>query len=146
MSDVSPPASPTVPFDPAAQGWEPVASAAFGQLVGPIWQRDEGAGLRFGLIVAKKHANRAGNLHGGMLMTMADQAMAFTARKATGKQHATMELHIHFVGVVKLGEFVEARAEVVRATRSVVFLETKMFVGDRLVAAANGIWKIIGAP
>jgi acyl-coenzyme A thioesterase PaaI-like protein len=57
-----------------------------------------------------------------------------------------MELHIHFVGVVKLGEFVEARAEVVRATRSVVFLETKMFVGDRLVAAANGIWKIIGAP
>src|SRR5262249_45902824 len=108
MSDVSPPASPPVPFDPAAHGWEPVASAAFGQLVGPIWQRDEGERLRFGLIVAPKHANRAGNLHGGMLMTMADQAMAFTARKATGKQHATMELHIHFVGVVKLGEFVEA--------------------------------------
>jgi acyl-coenzyme A thioesterase PaaI-like protein len=57
-----------------------------------------------------------------------------------------MELHIHFVGVVRLGEFVEARAEVVRATRSVVFLEAKMFVGDRLVLTTSGIWKIIGEP
>ena len=36
---------------------------AFGQLVGPIWQRDEGERLRFGLIVASKHTNRAGNVH-----------------------------------------------------------------------------------
>ena len=135
----------TKTLDPAADGWQLVDNTPFGDLVGPIWRRDTPE-LRWAFVVEAKHLNRSGNLHGGMLMTMADQAMAFTARKATGKQHATMELHIHFVGVVKLGEFVEARAEVVRATRSVVFLETKMFVGDRLVAAANGIWKIIGAP
>jgi uncharacterized protein (TIGR00369 family) len=143
MTDV---VSPTAPFDPAAEGWEPVPSAAFGTLVGPIWRREEGDRTRFGLVVAPKHTNRAGNVHGGMLMTLADQALAFTARKATGKAHATMELHIHFVGVVRLGEFVEARAEVVRATRSVVFLEAKMFVGDRLVLTTSGIWKIIGEP
>jgi hypothetical protein len=34
----------------------------------------------------------------------------------------------------------------VRATHSVVLLEAKMFVRDRLVVAANGIWKIIGEP
>ena len=50
------------------------------------------------------------------------------------------------VGVVRLGEFVEVRSEVVRATRSVVFLEAKMLVGDRVVATASGIWKIIGEP
>jgi uncharacterized protein (TIGR00369 family) len=143
MTDVE---SPTAPFDPAAEGWEPVASAAFGTLVGPIWQREEGERLRFGLVVAPKHTNRADNLHGGMLMTLADQALAFTARKETGKAHATMELHIHFVGVVRVGEFVEVRTEVVRATRSVVFLEAKMLVDDRVVATANGIWKIIGEP
>jgi acyl-coenzyme A thioesterase PaaI-like protein len=48
--------------------------------------------------------------------------------------------------VVRLGEFVEVRSEVVRATRSVVFLEAKMLVGDRVVATASGIWKIIGEP
>ncbi len=122
-----------------------VKSTAFGTLVGPIWRHEEGELLRFGFVVAAKHLNRAGNLHGGMLMTLADQAMAMTARKATGgKPHATIELNIQFVGVVRLGEFVEAHCEVVRATRSVVFMQAKMFVGSRTVVATNGIWKVLG--
>ena len=72
-------------FDPAAHGWEEVVKhTAFGDLVGPIWRREDGERLRFGFVVAPKHLNRAGNLHGGMLMTLADQAMAMTARRATG--------------------------------------------------------------
>jgi acyl-coenzyme A thioesterase PaaI-like protein len=79
-----------------------------------------------------------------MLMTLADQSMAIAARDATGsKRHATIELNTQFVGGVKLGEFVEARPEVVRATRSVVFMQVKMFVGGRIVLSANGIWKIL---
>jgi hypothetical protein len=35
---------------------------------------------------------------------------------------------------------------VVRPTRSVVFMAVKMFVGDRIVATANGIWKILDQP
>ena len=70
--------------------------------------------------------------------------MAITAREATGaKRHATIELNIQFVGAVRLGEFVEAHPEVVRATRSLVFMQAKMFVGARLVVTTNGIWKIL---
>jgi uncharacterized protein (TIGR00369 family) len=131
-------------FDPAAHGWEVVNNTAFGDLVGPVWRRDEAERKLFGFVVAPKHLNRAGNLHGGMLMTLADQSMAIAARDATGsKRHATIELNTQFVGGVKLGEFVEARPEVVRATRSVVFMQVKMFVGGRIVLSANGIWKIL---
>ena len=131
-------------FDPAGEGWEVVQTTAFGDLVGPIWMREEGEHLRFGFVVAPKHLNRAGNLHGGMLMTLADQSMAIAARKATGaKRHATIELNTQFIGSVQLGQFVEAQAEVVRATRSVVFMEVKMFVDRRIVVSANGIWKIL---
>jgi uncharacterized protein (TIGR00369 family) len=131
-------------FDPAGEGWEVVQNTAFGDLVGPIWMREEGEHLRFGFVVAPKHLNRAGNLHGGMLMTLADQSMAIAARKATGaKRHATIELNTQFVGGVRLGEFVESRPEVVRATRSVVFMAAKMFVGTRVVVTTSGIWKII---
>ena len=56
-----------------------LGATAFGDLVGPIWRREENGQLRFGFVVAPKHLNRAGNLHGGMLMTVADQAMAMTA-------------------------------------------------------------------
>ena len=132
-------------FDPAAHGWEEIVNhTAFGELVGPIWRNDDNDKPRFGFTVAPKHLNRSGNLHGGMLMTLADQAMAMLARQAVGsKRHATIELNIQFVDGVKLGEFVVACPEVVRATRSVVFMQAKMFVADRLVVTTSGIWKIL---
>jgi uncharacterized protein (TIGR00369 family) len=138
-------AVPAEPFAPGRAGWEIISSnTAFGDLVGPIWRRKDGDQLRFGFIVAPKHLNRAGNLHGGMLMTLADNAMAITARDASGaRRHATIELNIQFVGAVQLGEFVEAHPEVARATRSLVFMQAKMFVGTRLVVTTNGIWKIL---
>jgi len=139
------PAAEAAPrFDPAAHGWEEIVNhTAFGDLVGPIWRNDQN-GTRFGFVVAPKHLNRSGNLHGGMLMTLADQAMAMLARQVVGsKRHATIELNIQFVGGVKLGEFVVACPEVTRATRSIVFMQAKMFVGDRLVVTTSGIWKIL---
>ena len=51
---------------------------------------------------------------------------------------------MQFVGGVQLGQFVEAHCEVVRTTRSVLFMEVKMFVGARIVVSASGIWKIFG--
>jgi uncharacterized protein (TIGR00369 family) len=131
-------------FDPGANGWkEIVHHTAFGDLVGPVWLREENAQPRFAFVVAPKHLNHAGNLHGGMLMTVADQSMGMTARKASGgKRHATIELNIQFVDGVRLGEFVEAHPEVVRATRSLIFMQVRMVVGVRLVVTATGIWKI----
>jgi uncharacterized protein (TIGR00369 family) len=132
-------------FDPAAHGWEEIVNhTAFDDLVGPIWRSDQDGKPRLGFVVAPKHLNRSGHLHGGMLMTFADQAMAIAARQATGgKRHATFELNIQFVDGVKLGEFVAAHPEVVRATRSVVFMQARMFVGERLVVTTSGIWKIL---
>jgi uncharacterized protein (TIGR00369 family) len=134
-------------FDPAAHGWEEIVNhTAFDDLVGPIWRSDHDGKPRLGFVVAPKHLNRSGNLHGGMLMTLADQAMAMAARQATGgKRHATIVLNIQFVGGVKVGEFVAAHPEVVRATRSVVFMQAEMFVDGRLLVTTSGIWKILEA-
>jgi len=144
MNDARPSSRDTAAFDPARSGWEKVQSAQFGELVGPVWRREDGDRLRFGFVVAQKHLNRAGNLHGGMLMTLADQSMAMTARRATGnKRHATIELNMQFVDAGRVGDFVESHCEVVRATRSLMFMRTKMLVGERTVATATGIWKIL---
>lgn len=131
-------------FDPAAHGWERYPTVGFNDLVGPLWRHDDGQRLRFGVVIAPKHLNRIAIVHGGMLSTFADQAMGMTARRAHGnKKHATIELSIQFVGSVQLGEFVEAHSEVVRMTRSIVFMRTTLVVGTRKVAIASGIWKIL---
>jgi acyl-coenzyme A thioesterase PaaI-like protein len=51
---------------------------------------------------------------------------------------------MQFMGAVELGDFVEAHCEVVRKTRSVLFIESKLKVGSRIVASGSGIWKILG--
>ena len=140
MNDQAGPDGPT--FDPGANGWDRVQGHNFGELVGPIWRRGDGL---FGFVAAEKHRNHIGRVHGGMLMTFADQAMGMTGRRVTGeKPHATIELNIQFMGPVELGDFVEAHCEVVRKTRSVLFIESKLKVRGRIVASASGIWKILG--
>jgi acyl-coenzyme A thioesterase PaaI-like protein len=57
---------------------------------------------------------------------------------------ATVQLDVHFVDAVKVGEFVEAKCQVVRRTRSLVFMSGDLMVGDRVVATAKGVWKTLG--
>src|SRR5262249_35251820 len=86
-----------------------VKQAGFGELVGPIWRLGD---ARFGVVVEARHLNFADIVHGGLLATLADQAMGMTALRATGnKPHATIELNMQFVVAVRLGEFVEAQAK-----------------------------------
>ncbi len=129
-------------FDPAKHGWERVSGHNFGELVGPIWRNGDAL---FGFLATDKHRNHVGRVHGGMLMSFADQAMGMTGRRINNnKPHATIEFNIQFVDRVDPGDFVEAHCNIVRKTRSVLFIETKLKVGTRVVASANGVWKVFG--
>ena len=141
MND-KPAATETAAFDPARAGWKIVKPIGFGELVGPIWRNGD---ARFGFLVEGKHLNFADIVHGGMLATLADQAMGMTALRASGnKPHATIELNMQFIDAVRLNEFVEAHCEVVRLTRAIIFMQCRLVVGTRPVANATGIWKIRG--
>jgi uncharacterized protein (TIGR00369 family) len=151
MPDTEPPAGPpavagkTVPFDPAAAGWEPYRDEGFIGLVGPFWTRMSGDSHRYAFMAERKHHNRRGVVQGGMLMTFADRSMGMTCWYANERQpQATVQLDVHFMDAVRIGEFVEARCRVVRRTRSLVFMAGELVVGDRVVATANGVWKTLG--
>jgi acyl-coenzyme A thioesterase PaaI-like protein len=143
MNDaVKPPA-----FDPSAAGWEPYAQddKGFVGLTGPWWQRRHGDSVRYAFLAADKHHNRRGVVQGGMLMTFADRAMGMTCWYANQRQpQATVHLDVHFVDAVRIGEFVECKCQVVRRTRSLIFMSGELVVGDRVVATANGVWKTLG--
>ncbi len=55
-----------------------------------------------------------------------------------------MQLDVHFIDAVQVGEFVEAKCQVVRRTRALVFMSGDLMVGDRVVATAKGMWKTLG--
>jgi uncharacterized protein (TIGR00369 family) len=147
MSDSKQPSIVATPetFDPAAAGWEPYTDDGFIGLVGPFWSRPDGDAFRYAFRAEPKHHNRRGIVQGGMLMTFADRAMGMTCWHANGRQpQATIQLDVHFIDAVRIGEFVEAHCRVVRRTRSVVFMSGELMVGMRVVASANGVWKTLG--
>ena len=132
-------------FDPAAAGWEPYPDKGFIGLVGPFWMRQCGDSYRYAFLAQPKHENRRGVVQGGMLMTFADRSMGMTCWYANGRRpQATVQLDVHFIDAVQIGDFVESRCRVVRRTRALVFMSGELVVGDRVVATANGVWKTLG--
>jgi acyl-coenzyme A thioesterase PaaI-like protein len=132
-------------FDPAAAGWELYRDEGFIGLVGPFWTRRSGESYQYAFVAEKKHHNRRGIVQGGMLMTFADRSMGMTCWYANERQpQATVQLDMHFLDAVQIGDFVEAKCKVVRRTRSLVFMSAELVVGSRVVATANGVWKTLG--
>jgi acyl-coenzyme A thioesterase PaaI-like protein len=135
----------TATFDPAAAGWEPYPDKGFIGLVGPFWMRQCGDSFRYAFLAQPKHENRRGVVQGGMLMTFADRSMGMTCWYANGRRpQATVQLDVHFIDAVQIGDFIESRCRVVRRTRALVFMSGELVVGDRVVATANGVWKTLG--
>jgi uncharacterized protein (TIGR00369 family) len=133
-----------VSFDPAADGWQPYTDEGFIGLVGPLWTRIDGETHLFAFTAQPKHHNRRGVVQGGMLMTFADRALGMTAWYANERQpQATVQLDVHFIDAVQIGDFVEARCTVVRRTRSLLFMSGTLVVGTRVVLSANGVWKTL---
>lgn len=126
-------------------GWQPSKDPGFADLTGPIWVRDEDGKPVFAFVAEQKHTNRHGIVHGGMIMTFLDQALGISASQ--GKKNlakVTIQMSVQFVAPARPGEVVMAQCEVVKATRSLIFMRGVASVGDRTLASAEGIWKLIG--
>jgi len=132
-------------FDPASADWRLLQPEGYPALIGPFWYRREEGGFRYGFTAEPRHLNNGGVVHGGMLMSFADDVLGMTVWEAAGRRPCTtVQLSTQFISPARLGEFVEGRAEIMRTTRSVVFVRGLVTVGDRTVIHADGIWKILG--
>ena len=133
------------PPDPAA-GWNAMRASDYPALVGPFLARREGDAWRYAFVAEQRHLNLGGVVHGGMLMSFADDALGATIFEAVGRRPVTtVQLNTQFIAPVRLGELVEARAEVLRRTRTVVFVRGLLEVAVRTAVHADGVWKILGA-
>ncbi len=139
--------TPAPPFDPHAAGWRRMPAEGYPALIGPFWakRREGGEGWRYGFLAEPRHLNDGGVIHGGMLMSFADDVLGLTVWEAAGRRMCTtVQLNTHFIAPLRVGEFLEGEAEILRATRTVVFVRGLLRVGDRTCVAADGVWKILG--
>ncbi|MFN7178942.1 PaaI family thioesterase [Hyphomonas sp.] len=90
---------------------------------GPFYFRIDEQGPVAAFRAERKHMNGAQVMHGGCLMTFADFALfAIANKEMDGGYGLTVAFTSEFLDGPKVGEWVEARGEVLRAGRSLVFV------------------------
>jgi acyl-coenzyme A thioesterase PaaI-like protein len=127
-----------------SSGWTIAKTTGFVHLIGPFWQRVVDGVQQHALITEDKHHNRRGLVQGGLLMTFADRSCGMAARYVSGRQTlATVQLDVHFVDSGKIGEILFSVPRVIRTTRSLIFVTTEVIAGERCIATASGVFKIL---
>jgi uncharacterized protein (TIGR00369 family) len=135
-------------MDPAAlksDGWTTIEPSGFSTVVSPIWIKREGADAIVGIMIEQRHCNtHIGTAHGGLLMTFADISLGLVVSHTLGgKSCATLQLQTQFVATARTGEFLTCRPEVIRITSQIVFVRGLIRAGDKTVASAEGMWKVL---
>lgn len=116
----------------------------YSELVGPIYDfvGDEDVAAR-GFRVAQKHINRAGIVHGGMLMSFADLVLSRGVRKASAGPGVTVRMTTEFLGPAHLGDWVEGEARVSRTTKTLVFVDAEIRANGHIILTASGVFRRI---
>ena len=129
-------------------GFAPIGGlSSFGRLIGPVYERREDDGtLVRALRIEDKHTNLGGVVHGGVLMSFADVILGTVSYRHAGRPGASIRMVSDFVAPARVGDWLEGRGEVTRATRSIVFAVGELTVDGRTILTMSGTYKLRGEP
>ncbi|SNR33287.1 PaaI family thioesterase [Puniceibacterium sediminis] len=130
--------------DTSPADWRELKIDGFLGLIGPLLRstRPEARNL-YGLQTNDTHRNPIGIIHGGVLTSLLDQVIAMEAWYAADRRPSvTVQMDTRFLDSAKAGDFLEARASIRHATRSLMFVDADITCGDKQVANATAVMKI----
>ena len=94
--------------------------------------------------INKNHLNAAGITHGGYLAALIDAGAGTSAHRAANNSPCvTISLDLKFIGSSKVGDEIIGKTEILKKTKSLIFLFCKLNCNDKIIASASGIWKIL---
>jgi acyl-CoA thioesterase len=115
---------------------ESINSTPFYQLLDLKITRIGPGFTEFKVVSGERHTNPLGVIHGGLIMSLADAAMA-NAIRSLGIKGVTVDCSTSLTAGAMLGEDVIARGEVLKAGNSMLFAEARVWADDRLLANAK---------
>ena len=134
----------TVTEGPFAGWWTWSAGAdPFETLIGPFHYRLDETGRAVAAFEPRReHCNGSGALHGGLLMSFIDFTLFAIAHDHLQDVSAvTVSCNTEFVSAGQLSPRVEGYGEVIRATRSLIFVHGRLLQGENPIAGFSGILK-----
>ena len=113
-------------------------------LGGLSFRKIDGNNYEFSGKIQDMHLNTGGIAHGGYLATIADAGMGTAAHMiASGKRCVTINLEIKFLSAGKLGDDLTGKVQILKKTKTLIFVNCIISNSKEIVSSASGTWKIL---
>ena len=116
----------------------------------PLYSRKTDDCLQMGLVLAAPHCNSRGLVHGGLIASLADNAMGLSCVVAlsnkgrdVGGGLVTISLAVDYTGAGKLGDWLQINPEAVKLGGSICFARALVTAGEAPIAMAHATFKIV---
>jgi acyl-coenzyme A thioesterase PaaI-like protein len=141
--------SKTANQESVPEGFVPNTIGPYSNLIGPLlYKRDTDEQGRprgtVGILLQEHHIGGNGRGHGGLLLTLLDEAMGMNAYlQKDSVPTVTVSMNTNFIGATVPGQFLYATGEIIQITSTLAFMEGKAFCGGKLVGTGSGVWKYL---
>ena len=111
----------------------------------PLYSRKTDKAVIMGLRLAKPHTNARGLIHGGLIASLADNAMGYSCAQAMAwaSSLVTISLAVDFVGSAEIGRWLVVESEVIRTGSTICFAQSLIKADDAIIARANGTFRVV---
>ncbi len=113
--------------------------------VGPYYVKSDGTGLIVGLWIAETHINYVDIAHGGVMTTLADVALSLQVNRSEDPPLpvTTVSLNTNFLGAARLGDWLEAHAQIDRMGKRLAYTSGKIIAGSKTIMTMTGVFNIM---
>ena len=113
--------------------------SAAGNWLGFTLEHIEKGAATLGVTVKSEMANPYGNIHGGMMSLVIDEAIGWAVVSLDADQHYTsLTLNVDFLFAIKEGERLRAESKVLRVGKKIVNVECHVYdLNGTILARAN---------
>jgi uncharacterized protein (TIGR00369 family) len=111
----------------------------------PLYSKKTDKAVIMGLRLATPHTNARGLIHGGLIASLADNAMGYSCAQTMGwaSSLVTISLAVDFVGSAAIGQWLAVESEVIRTGSTICFAQSLLKADDAVIARANGTFRVV---
>ena len=127
-------------------GFEPhFRKAPFTDPWEPLYSRKTDKAVIMGLRLAKPHTNARGLIHGGLIASLADNAMGYSCAQVTGwtTSVVTISLSVDYVGAGEIGQWLAVEGEAIKTGSTICFAQSLVKADDTVIARASGTFRVV---
>src|SRR5437868_10420240 len=110
----------------------------------PLYSKRTDRAVIIGLRLAKPHTNGRGLIHGGLIATLADNAMGHSCGHQMGgvSSLVTISLACDFIGTAQVGQWLAVETDVIKTGRTICFAQCLVRADDVVIARANATFRV----